>query len=284
MNIINNKYKLLEKIGSGTFGSIYKAEHLRTKQLVAIKMESIDSKCKMLKNESTIYHYLSKKPGIPTVKWFGKDEENYYMVINLLGPSLQTVKNNRGRFSLKLTLQIGIKIIILLKTIHEQGLIHRDIKPDNFLLGLELEEKNKKDEKNKNEIYIIDFGFCKTYIDETTETNHIPMLKTANIIGSLTYASINAHLLNQLSRRDDLESLGYMLIYFHLGHLEWQHSTKDEIYIYKKNILDNPAVSDILNAYMKSVRTIAFEERPDYEELINTFIKGIKRETELELV
>ena len=105
----------------------------------------------------------------------------------------------------------------LLKTIHEKGLVHRDIKPDNFLVGLNGDNKR---------IFIIDFGFCKSYLSDGV--NHIPQKKTHNLIGSQTYASINAHNLIELTRRDDLESLGYMLMYFYSGFLPWQLDKTNE--------------------------------------------------------
>jgi serine/threonine protein kinase len=270
MNLINNKYKVIEHIGSGTFGSIFKAENIRTRELVAIKVESIKNETKLLKNESIIYQYLKNITGVPNIKWFGKDEYNYYMVINLLGPSLQTTKDNKGNFSLKLTLQIGIKAIFLLKSIHDRGVIHRDIKPDNFLLGL-----------NDNNINIIDFGFCKTYIDNNNQ--HMRMYKTTNLIGSLTYASINAHNFNHLSRRDDLESLGYMLIYLYLGSLDWQDingvmiEKNNYIKQLKEKIIQNTKIPKVFIDYFNNIRNLTFEEQPNYEIVIHSF----KNELEL---
>ena len=264
MTFIGNKYKLIEKIGEGSFGSIYKGENVRTKELVAVKIESINNDYKLLKNESIIYQYLTNTIGIPNVKWFGKDEKNYYMVINLLGESLQSIKNTRETFSLKLILQIGIQIISILKTIHDKGLVHRDIKPDNFLVG--------KNEKNK-QIYIIDFGFCKTYMNNDI---HIKMKSTKSVIGSLTYSSINAHNFIELSRRDDLESLGYMLIYFFKGELEWQkiEDTK-KILNMKQKIIQNENIPKILCNYLKYVRGLEFEETPDYILLSDMFKREI---------
>ena len=93
MEIINNKYKLINKIGCGSFGSIYKGQNIRTKEYVAIKVESIINETKLLKNESKVYQYLNNTIGIPSIKWFGKDENNYYMVIDLLGFSLEQIKD-----------------------------------------------------------------------------------------------------------------------------------------------------------------------------------------------
>lgn len=265
MDIINNKYKILEKIGEGAFGSIYKGQNIRTQELVAIKVEPITNQTKLLKNESTIYQYLNNIPGIPSVKWFGKDTENYYMVINLLGESLQTMKNKRDCFSIKLVFQIGIHIVELLKTIHEMGLVHRDIKPDNFLVGLNGENKR---------IFIIDFGFCKSYLLDGV--SHIPQKKTHNLIGSQTYASINAHNLIELTRRDDLESLGYMLMYFYTGFLPWQlDKTNENIKKQKQDIVEDVRLPKVLINYMKYVRSLGFSEKPNYIKIIDDFKKEL---------
>lgn len=266
MDLINKKYKKIEVIGEGSFGLIYKGINIRTNEFVAIKVESIESETKLLKNESTIYQYLNNLPGIPVVKWFGKDNVNYYMVLNLLGDSLQSIKNKKQIFSLKLVLQIGIQILDLLKTIHDKGLVHRDIKPDNFLVGL--------NDKIKT-IYIIDFGFCKSFIKGS---KHIEERKTKSLIGSQMYASINAHNLMELSRRDDLESLGYMLLYFYLGSLSWQTDTKTDFEIVKakQDIINETNIPIILINYMKYVRSLEFEEKPNYYLLSDNFKREIE--------
>ena len=259
-SLILNKYKLIEKIGEGSFGLIYKGINFRTKELVAIKIESIKNQTNLLKNESKIYHYLSNNKGIPIIKWYGKDNENYYMVIDLLGDSLEKNLQNIKTFSLEYVLKIGIYIIELLKTIHEKGLVHRDIKPDNFLYSL----------KDKNQLYIIDFGFCKTFIEENNK--HIKIKKTSSLIGTPNFASINAHEYNELSRRDDLESLGYMLCYFYLGYLEWEKSIlNEEIKNMKKNIIYNMNIPEILRKYLKIIQNLNFDEKPNYSMLIHNF-------------
>jgi len=265
MSLIGNKYKLLEKIGEGSFGSIYKGENIRTHELVAIKVEPIINNTKLLKNESIIYQYLNNNEGLPNVKWFGKDQSNYYMTINLLGESLQVLKERKKTFSLKLVLQIGIQIITLLKMIHDKGLVHRDIKPDNFLLGL----------KNKNkQIYIIDFGFCKTFLNNN---KHIDMKKTSSLIGSNNFASINAHEFNELSRRDDLESLGYMLVYFYIGNLMWKdYSNNEMIRLMKNNIENDENIPKILIKYFEIVKSLKFKETPKYDLLFDIFKNELK--------
>ena len=259
MNLINNKYKIIEKLGAGCFGEIYKGENVRTKEQVAIKVEPIANNLKLLKNESLVYQYLVGLQGVPNVKWFGKDCTNYYMVLSLLGQSLQTLLNSKGSFSLKLVLQIGLQIIFIVKSIHDKELVHRDIKPDNFLLG---------NNDNKKQIYIIDFGFCKSV------TN---MKKTTGLIGSLTYASLNAHNYTELSYHDDLESLGYMLIYFYQGLLEWQKiEDVQDIIKAKQQVVNNEKIPIVLRNFIKEVRKVGFKETPNY----NSLISLLKRELE----
>jgi serine/threonine protein kinase len=265
--IINNKYNIIEKIGSGSFGSIYKGQNIRTQEYVAIKVEPIKDGLKLLKNESNIYQYLNGCNCIPNIKWFGKDAVNYYMVINLLGPSLQNLMEAKGRLNLILTLKIGIKLITILKTIHDKGLVHRDIKPDNFLFGAN---------QQFNSLYLIDFGFCKSFID--ANNNHIESKKTSSLIGSKSYASINSHDHFELSRHDDLEGVCYILIYLSTGTLPWKNSeNENEIKKLKIEILNNTFVSPIIIQFLRHIRSMKFAEPPNYY----YFLDSLKREIEI---
>jgi serine/threonine protein kinase len=181
------------------------------------------------------------------------------MVINLLDKSLEQLKEHRKRFSLKLTLQIGFQLLKLLKSIHNKGLVHRDIKPDNFLFGLN---------DNVNKLFIIDFGLCKTYLNG--DNKHIQIKSTSSLIGTPTFASINAHNCLELSRRDDLESLGYMLIYFVNIYLSWQYIIENnQIMEYKQNITRYDYVPSIIIKYMDYIKSLTFEEAPNYSYLTN---------------
>lgn len=265
MELINNKYLLLNKIGKGSFGSIYKGQNIRTNEFVAIKVEKIIDKLKLLKNESRVYQHLNSCDCVPQVKWFGKDNTYYYMVINLLGDSLQDLILKTHKFSLVLTLKIGIKIITILKTIHEKGLVHRDIKPDNFLFGI----------NQINHLYLIDFGFCKSYLEGD---QHIKIKTVNGLIGSKNYASIMAHNKIELSRRDDLESLCYMLIYFISGDLPWNNENDEtKIINLKDKIMYSKKYPSVLLDFLEYIRKMEFDEKPNYYLIIDNF----KREIEI---
>ena len=271
MNLINNKYKLIKKIGSGNFGVILEGINIRTNEKVAIKTELITNDLRLLKYETNIYKILNGVVGVPKIKWYGKDDFYYYMVLDLLGESLQNLKDRMKCFKLKTILQLGVNILNILKNIHDKGFIHRDIKPENFLLTIQ----------NPKQIYIVDFGISKPYI---LNNNHIDFKITNKFIGTPNFASINSHNFYVQSRRDDLESVAYILFLFHLGHLEWMDESinffeREEennfIKNKKKEFIKNENVPKILMDYYKEVLALDFDERPDYNKYIDSFKKEL---------
>jgi serine/threonine protein kinase len=163
--------------------------------------------------EAKLYNTLQGGSGIANVKWCGVDGEENVLVIDLLGPSLEDLLVYCGRkFTLKTVLMLADQMITRIEFMHSKGYLHRDIKPDNFLMGLG---------RKANQVYIIDFGLAKRYRDSTTN-RHIPYRENKNLTGTARYASCNTHLGIEQSRRDDLESLGYVLLYFLRGSLPWQ--------------------------------------------------------------
>ena len=279
--MINNKYEIIEKIGIGTFGNIYKGRNIRTNEMVAIKMEEITNEVQLLKNESRLYYYLNKCEGIPKIKWYGICGDYYCMVMELLGESLENLKNisKEGKFSLKLTLTIGIKIINIIQRLHNKFIIHRDIKPDNLLLSnvmktpTDSSQLTSYDEMKPN-IYIIDLGFSKKFIND--DDTHIIMKPIHKLIGTPNFASINSHQLCELSRRDDLESIAYNLIYLYYGKLPWQNlniNTNNEIkqskVLFQEKI--KTIKNNVLYDFLLYSINLQFNETPDYNKIIDLF-------------
>jgi serine/threonine protein kinase len=276
--IIGNKYKIIKQIGSGSFGSIFEGINIRTNEKVAIKIEVVSDDLKLLKHEANIYRLLDNVNGVPKIKWYGKDDSYYYMVIDLFGESLQDLLDKSKKLSLKVVLQIGINVLNILMKIHDNGFIHRDIKPENFLLTLNKPRK----------VVLIDFGISKHYL---INNQHVEFKRKNKFLGTLNFASINTHKLYEQSRRDDLESVFYMLIYFFFGELEWidgvnenenenekktinfEEFESENYYVRNKKelISNNPSIPNVLLDFYENVKILKFEERPNYEKYIDSF-------------
>ncbi|XP_027094787.2 casein kinase 1-like protein 10 [Coffea arabica] len=271
-HVVGGKFKLGRKIGSGSFGELYLGVNIQNGEEVAIKLESVKTKHPQLHYESKIYMLLQGGTGIPNLKWFGVEGEYNVMVIDLLGPSLEDLFNYCNRkFSLKTVLMLADQLINRVEYMHSRGFLHRDIKPDNFLMGLG---------RKANQVYIIDFGLAKKYRDLQTH-KHIPYRENKNLTGTARYASVNTHLGVEQSRRDDLESLGYVLMYFLRGSLPWQGlkaGTKKQKYdkISEKKMLTPIEVlckshpSEFIS-YFHYCRSLRFEDKPDYSYLKRLF-------------
>ncbi|KAK8940770.1 Casein kinase I isoform delta-like [Platanthera zijinensis] len=271
-HVIGGKFKLGRKIGSGSFGELYLGVNILSGEEVAIKLEPVKTKHPQLHYESKLYMLLQGGNGIPHLKWFGVEGEYNVMVIDLLGPSLEDLFNYCNRkFTLKTVLMIADQMVNRVEYMHSRGFLHRDIKPDNFLMGLG---------RKANQVYIIDYGLGKKYRDSQTH-KHIPYREHKNLTGTARYASVNTHLGIEQSRRDDLESLGYVLIYFLRGSLPWQGlraGTKKQKYdkISEKKMLTPVEVLCKSQApefvtYFHYCRSLRFEDRPDYSYLKKLF-------------
>ncbi|KNA12953.1 hypothetical protein SOVF_121540 [Spinacia oleracea] len=271
-HVIGGKFKLGRKIGSGSFGELYLGINVQTGEEVAVKLESAKTKHPQLHYESKLYMLLQGGTGVPHLKWFGVEGEYNVMVIDLLGPSLEDLFNYCTRkFSLKTVLMLADQMISRVEYMHSRGFLHRDIKPDNFLMGLG---------RKANQVYVIDFGLAKKYRDLQTH-KHIPYRENKNLTGTARYASVNTHLGVEQSRRDDLESLGYVLMYFLRGSLPWQGlkaGTKKQKYdrISEKKMLTPIEVlcknyPSEFTSYFHYCRSLRFDDKPDYSYLKRLF-------------
>ena len=208
------------------------------------------------------------------------------MVLSLLGPNLEELLiSNYGKFNISTVLiadqLVGIHlndIILVLKFynfqlssieyIHSRNIIHRDLKPANLLIGL--------GPKNRH-VYIVDFGLAKQFRD--SETNiHIPYCNNLPLIGTARYASVNVHMGIEHSRRDDIESLAYILIYFMLGHLPWQGipGAKHQVDVGKKKVAITPEVlcqglPIEFKLFLQYARSLKFSDRHDYQYIRDLF-------------
>lgn len=156
--VVAGKWKIVRKIGAGSFGDIYLGHNIVNGKEVAIKLEPTSARHPQLLYESRVYKILQGSVGVPRVHWFGSDGiENHYraMVIDLLGPSLEDLFTFCGRrFTMKTVLFLAEQMLWRIEEVHNRGLIHRDIKPDNFLMGIGTQ---------CNRVYIVDFGLAKKY-------------------------------------------------------------------------------------------------------------------------
>ena len=282
--ILNGIYRIIKMVGCGAFGEIHLAYDVNMKALRAIKFEMANHKNPQLKHEYSVLEQLNKQDGVgglkgadtftgvPKVYYFDRLEHKYnFMVMEFLGPSLGDLFQLKERnFGMETVLMIAIQVLSRIEYIHEKGFLHRDIKPENFVIGL-----NEK----SNLVYLIDYGLSKRYKDKNSG-QHIPYRENKQLVGTVRYASVNAHLGIEQSRRDDLEGIGYVLVYFYLGRLPWQNKTDKgkplTQKITEKKLTTPPELlckkmPREFSYYFHYCKNLKFEDRPDYNSLKSMF-------------
>jgi len=274
---ILKKFEILEKIGGGSFGQIFKVKDKATGEILAMKIEKKrDGKQMMVLRENQIMKDFKAEPGFAQTHSYLKNDEFHYLVMTHLGPNLETLKLSKGgNFSLKTVLILGHQIISRIHSFHKQNYLHRDIKPENFVIGAEEDDYN---------IYLIDFGLSRSFLSE--DGHHIPFKDKKGMVGTARYVSINTHLGYEQSRRDDLESIGYILIYFVKGSLPWQNlpaKNKEEKYEKILDIKRKTTIEDLCKDLPKKfidffyyVRNLAFKATPNYDFLKELFSEMLK--------
>ena len=268
-----NKYTCVKKLGKGSFGSIYQAVY--GKEEYALKFEDRKKNNDLLQNEAAIMNYL-KGPNIPTVKSYGFTSSYNILVMQLLGRDLEHHFKRRKKFSVKTVCMLGFQMINILENIHEKHILHRDIKPENFVMGLN---------HNSKIVYLIDFGLAKKYRSMSTLIQY-PLTLKKKFTGTARYASINALKGYEHSRRDELESLGYIFIYFLKGKLPWQNiKVKDKEEKFKKILQKKLEISSNelclgipkeFEIFLEYVKNLKYDEKPDYNMLKDLLYKIMK--------
>lgn len=263
------------QIGKGAFGTIYHVSGPQDQidyaaKVVCLSASSLEKECKIIKS-------LQNKPGFPQVKEFLRSKSEEVLVMSLLGPNLQELMMKcGGHLSLKTILMIGLQAIQRLDALHESGYLHRDIKPENFVLGY--------DGISQKIIHLIDFGLSTSYLDDFK--NHIPFSKKSKISGTLYYLTVFGHIGIEASRRDDLISLGFMLVHLFNGKLPWAEITeedKDEkiaaIYKMKATLPVEKLcmrLPEEFVEYFNYLLKLPFFKKPDYNYLGGLFVKMMK--------
>ena len=264
--ILGDRFAMKQRIGSGCFGDLYEGYDISSKRKVALKLEKISPKShQVLKDEAEIYEQLQNCCHIPRFFWFGSQEPYNILAIELMDNCLENLmKKCGGTFSLKTVLMLAEQMITAVECMHKHHFIHRDIKPENFMVG-----RGSK----APIVHVIDFGLSLEFIDPRNN-QIIPMTEDNDLTGTARYASINALSGLEQSRRDDMESLGYLFVYFLKGQLPWQGlpgKTREEKYNNILNAKKSIPVEQLCSKlpyefveYLHQVKKLQYEDEPEY--------------------
>ncbi|KAL6207776.1 hypothetical protein ACLB2K_018730 [Fragaria x ananassa] len=270
-------YKVERKLGKGGFGQVYVGRRTAPGPgavEVALKFEHRSSKgCNYgPPYEWQIYNALGGSHGVPRVHYKGRQADYYISVMDILGPSLWDVWNNSSHtMSIEMVACIAIEAISILEKMHSRGYVHGDVKPENFLLGPPGTREEKK-------LFLVDLGLATRWRDSSTG-QHVDYDQRPDVFrGTVRYASVHAHLGRTGSRRDDLESLAYTLIFLLRGRLPWQgyQGENKGFLVCKKKMATSPETlccfcPQPFRLFVEYVVNLKFDEEPNYAKYISLF-------------
>ena len=274
--VVFKKYQVKRRLGEGAFGEVYLGQAIEDKSYVALKVEPRKIAKPVLQSEAFLLYSIAGL-GIPAVRSFGKVKNYNVLVEPLLGKSLFDIfAENHKEMPIEDVCLIGKQVIDRIQWVHSKYIVHRDIKPDNFLIGKE----------DPNVIYLIDFGLSKKY-RSSNSGKHIRFGFTGKLTGTVRFASANALRGGEQSRRDDIESIGYMMVYFMKKRLPWQGVTGTrkmerylKIYKLKKNTTPETLCEGLpeeMTEYIRYAKKLEFEQEPNYNFLRKLFSRMLKR-------
>ena len=274
--LIFGKYSIKYLISKGSFGEVYLGTNVLNNKDYAIKMERTSKGESLLKEEAYVLLFL-KGPGLPNVITFGISGRYHILIENLLGKSIYNIwLEKEKKFNIKDTCMFAIQALERVEYVHSKNYLHRDIKPANFLVG----------NPDQSQIYLIDFGNARKYRSSRTG-KHLPFSRNYKIYGTTIFLSLNVLKGIEQTRKDELESLGLVIIYLYKGYLPWSNYKFKDIFqaLEKiKAIKENLSMKQLCHGlpiemfkYMNYIKNMNFEDTPDYRYLQSLFLNILKK-------
>eukprot|EP01062_Namystynia_karyoxenos_P075129 TRINITY_DN7230_c0_g2_i1.p2 TRINITY_DN7230_c0_g2~~TRINITY_DN7230_c0_g2_i1.p2 ORF type:complete len:311 (+),score=95.82 TRINITY_DN7230_c0_g2_i1:97-1029(+) len=270
-------FRIGKMVGAGSCASVYAGVDTRNGKPVAIKMASQEDET--LPVEAEVLKRIGREQGFARYHWYGGTPDgSSALVTDLLGSSLGGMVEKRGRgLKVRAALKVGLQLLSRVEHLHKNSWVHRDIKPDNCLFGIG---------KNSKRVYLIDFGLSQNFRDN--KAHHVAYDDKVGFSGTPDFASLRSHTGVRQTRRDDLESLGYVIIYLIRGSLPWQGlqgSTDQEVFEKVRRCKEMTTVEELcqgcpkeLSAFLHYVRTLPYNAEPDYARLRNLLQSALQQQ------